>query len=286
MGSDQPVGGPATDGEHPAQEPEGGHLDGVPDAHNRPRGRCRRHGPAVTGKPDLFFSGPLLVGFQADIRGFVAHEQPDHRHRHGRAGNQHVRTHAPADVSDDQEHERGEDDLSRRTAAAENAHRESPPGVEPAMRHRSGEYAGHAAGPQPHHDPPGQPELPQLGHESGAQQTHREQGQRGHHDPARPVFVQNPTHHRSGDAVEQKVDGDPERDGGASPSKLRFERKDQHGGNHPDAGPVETGEKGHGHDEPRVMKGYRDGWARRGIRAGGLIHPISLSVGAGEQGCL
>ena len=214
-------------------------------------------------------------------------KQPDQGHRRGRARNEHVGTGCASRHEGHmiEQHERDEDDLSRGAAAAEYAHCQSAPGVEPAMRHRGGQDARHATRTQPHQHAPCQPELPQLAHESRASPrpvqsivSEVSMTRRG------PYFIQKPARHRSDRSVEQKIEGYPEGDGRAGPPEVRLERVDQHGGNHPDAGPVEAGEESDGDDQPS-RSGRATVWVDAAWTCGlaGWFIRSRFSVGAMER---
>ena len=76
-----------------------------------------------------------------------------------------------------------------------------------------------------------------------------------------------PPGERPGQAIEEDIDGDGERNRGAIPAEGDFERVDEHGGHGGDPGCQYDGEAGHGQDDPGIVQ---PGQAV-------MVHPVLLS---------
>src|SRR5690242_14054821 len=131
MRADQTVGGAATNKKTADQQPNSGMGYYFPRS-NRRRSRAhaaQRSHYAGTGDSRL----PSAVRFQSNLGRIVAHENINQRQQNQRDDNKGHRTHAPAGVSNHRHEERQENNLSRRTGAAQNTQSEPAPRYEPAV---------------------------------------------------------------------------------------------------------------------------------------------------------
>ena len=194
------------------------------------------------------------IGGEPQGGGCVPHEQGDERHRDEEQTPCHDPPHGlPAERRDNRGEQGQKHQPPGGARGPQQPEGQAPLRAEPAIHHGGAQHQGGTPGPHADHHPPEEIEmehgldLRRGGHTGGnTEQTAQ------HHAP-RADAQHQPPGERPGEAIEEDIDGDGERNRRAIPAEGDFERVDQHGRHRGDAGREHDGEAGHSENDPGIV---------------------------------
>ena len=256
MRADEAVGGRSADEKAAREKPEVARADAQAQA---PEGVDDR----AAGGRRRIVRLRRAVSTQPDVARTVAKKDRDHGHdgerrdRDGDCGG------APAEVLRQPSQSRQEDQLPRGPGRGQGAQHQTPAVHKPATGNGRREDRGHASRAQADHHAPQQIELPRGVHDRGQQRAGRDRDQRAQGHRAQAEAVHERRGKRPGEAEQDEVDRDRDRDDRAVPTKFVLQRHDQHAWRGAKAGRAHQRDERDGGDDPGVVDAFHGSICKR-----------------------